>query len=86
MGFNSGFKGLISRKEMTTMTYFIAMYVNGFVRCYIYRCCFLRGGSNAETCSKRSCIIHIIYIYIYIQGISGEIVNILGGGSMDYSE
>jgi len=27
-----------------------------------------------------------IYIYIYKQGVSGEIVNILGGGSMDYSE
>jgi hypothetical protein len=27
-----------------------------------------------------------IYIYIYIQVVSGEIVNILGGGSMDYSE
>ena len=25
-------------------------------------------------------------IYIYIQGVSGGIVNILGGGSMDYSE
>ena len=25
-------------------------------------------------------------IYIYIQGVSGEIENILGGGSMDYSE
>jgi len=27
-----------------------------------------------------------IYIYIYIQSVSGGIVNILGGGSMDYSE
>jgi hypothetical protein len=27
-----------------------------------------------------------IYIYIYIAGVSGGIVNILGGGSMDYSE
>jgi len=27
-----------------------------------------------------------IYIYIYIWGVSGGIVNILGGGSMDYSE
>jgi len=27
-----------------------------------------------------------IYIYIYIQGISGGIVNILGGGSMDNTE
>ena len=26
-----------------------------------------------------------IYIYVYTQGVSGEIVNILGGGSMDYS-
>jgi hypothetical protein len=25
------------------------------------------------------------YIYIYIQGVSGGIVNILGGGIMDYS-
>jgi hypothetical protein len=25
-------------------------------------------------------------IYIYILGVSGGIVNILGGGSMDYSE
>ena len=24
--------------------------------------------------------------YMYIQGVSGGIVNILGGGSMDYSE
>jgi len=24
--------------------------------------------------------------YIHIQGVSGGIVNILGGGSMDYSE
>jgi hypothetical protein len=32
---------------------------------------------------------NFIYIYIYIlhiQGVSGEIVNILGDGSMDYSE
>ena len=27
-----------------------------------------------------------IYIYIYIHGVSGGIVNILGGGSIDYSE
>jgi len=27
-----------------------------------------------------------IYIYIYIQVVSGGIVNILGGGGMDYSE
>ena len=27
-----------------------------------------------------------IYIYIYIQGVSGRIVNILGGGSMENSE
>jgi len=27
-----------------------------------------------------------IEIYIYIQGVSGGIVNILGGGSMEYSE
>jgi len=27
-----------------------------------------------------------VYIYMYIQGVSGRIVNILGGGSMDYSE
>jgi len=27
-----------------------------------------------------------IPIYIYIQGVSGGIVNILGGGSMDCSE
>jgi len=26
------------------------------------------------------------WIYVYIQGVSGGIVNILGGGSMDYSE
>ena len=27
-----------------------------------------------------------IFKHIYIQGVSGGIVNILGGGSMDYSE
>jgi hypothetical protein len=27
-----------------------------------------------------------IYIYIYIQGVSRGTVNLLGGGSMDYSE
>ena len=27
-----------------------------------------------------------IYIYIYTLGVSGGTVNILGGGSMDYSE
>jgi hypothetical protein len=32
------------------------------------------------------CICVCIYIYIYIQGVSGGIVNILGGDSMDYSE
>jgi len=31
------------------------------------------------------CVPHI-YIYIYIQGVSGGIATILGGGSMDYSE
>jgi len=29
---------------------------------------------------------HFSYIYVYIQGVSGGIVNILGGGSMEYSE
>jgi hypothetical protein len=29
---------------------------------------------------------HTYIIQIHIQGVSGEIVNILGGGSMDYSE
>jgi len=29
---------------------------------------------------------YIYIIYIYIQSASGEIVNILGGGSIDYSE
>ena len=28
----------------------------------------------------------ILYLFIYIQSVSGGIVNILGGGSMDYSE
>jgi len=28
----------------------------------------------------------LIYIYKYIQSVSGGTVNILGGGSMDYSE
>jgi len=28
----------------------------------------------------------LTYIYIYIQGVAAGIVNILGGGSMDYSE
>ena len=32
------------------------------------------------------CVCIYIYIYIYIQGVSEGIVNILGGGSMDYSE
>ena len=32
------------------------------------------------------CVCVCIYIYIYIQGVSGGIVNILGGGSIDYSE
>jgi len=32
------------------------------------------------------CVCVYAYIYIYIQGVSGGIVNILGGGSMDYSE
>ena len=27
-----------------------------------------------------------IYIYTHTQGVSGGIVNILGGGSVDYSE
>jgi len=27
-----------------------------------------------------------IYIYIYMQGVSGGMVNILGGGNMDHSE
>jgi hypothetical protein len=32
------------------------------------------------------CVCVCVYIYIYIQGVSGGIVNILGGGSMDCSE
>jgi hypothetical protein len=28
----------------------------------------------------------VLYIVIFVQGVSGGIVNILGGGSMDYSE
>jgi hypothetical protein len=28
----------------------------------------------------------LFYVYIYTQGVSGGTVNILGGGSMDYSE
>ena len=34
---------------------------------------------------QTSDVIFTIYIF-YIQGVSGGIVNILGGGSMDYSE
>jgi hypothetical protein len=33
---------------------------------------------------KGHCFMH--ELYYYIQGVSGGIVNILGGGSMDYSE
>jgi hypothetical protein len=29
---------------------------------------------------------HNCHVYVYIQGVSGGILNILGGGSMDYSE
>jgi len=32
------------------------------------------------------CMYVCVCIYIYVQGVSGGIVNILGGGSMDYSE
>jgi len=32
------------------------------------------------------CVCVCVHIYIYIQGVSGGIVNILGGGSMNYSE
>ena len=32
------------------------------------------------------CVCMCIYVCVYIQGVSGGIVNILGGGSMDYSE
>jgi len=28
----------------------------------------------------------LLHLFIYIQGVSGGIVNILVGGSMDYSE
>jgi len=31
-------------------------------------------------------ILAFTYIYIHTQGVSGGIVNILGGGIMDYSE
>jgi hypothetical protein len=44
-------------------------------------------------CVKTDIYIYIyIYIYmytaflVYIQGVSGGIVNVLGGGSMNYSE
>ena len=37
----------------------------------------MHGSMNIKTCRN---------IYIHIQGVSGETVNILGGGSMDYSE
>jgi hypothetical protein len=34
-----------------------------------------------------SCFTKLIYIYcMYIYGVSGGIIHILGGGSMDYSE
>jgi len=32
------------------------------------------------------CGVCVVYIYIYIQSVSGGIVNILGGGNMDHSE
>ena len=28
----------------------------------------------------------VIFVFLNIQGVSGRIVNIFGGGSMDYSE
>ena len=34
-------------------------------------------------CDNHHCILITLY---YIQGVSGGIVNIIGGGSMDYSE
>jgi len=50
--------------------------------------------SCSRICNKiaerqyNSCVSVYIYIYIhiYIYGVSGGIVNILGGGGMDYSE
>ena len=32
------------------------------------------------------CMCVCVCVYIYIQGVSGGIVNILGGDSMDYTE
>jgi hypothetical protein len=29
---------------------------------------------------------HVVVVVVVVQGVSGGIVNILGGGSMDYSE
>jgi hypothetical protein len=47
----------------------------------------LRVKSNNYTHTHTHTHIYIyIYIYIYIQGVSGGIVNIFGGGSLDYSE
>jgi hypothetical protein len=31
-------------------------------------------------------VVQVVYDWVYIQGVSGGIVIILGGGSMDYSE
>jgi len=49
-----------------------------------------RSGGNKvykwDLCIHLEHNMHYIHIYIYIQGVSGGIVNILGGGSMDYSE
>jgi hypothetical protein len=36
--------------------------------------------------TEASYVISLEENYVDIQGLSGEIVNILGGGSMDYSE
>ena len=41
---------------------------------------------DMEPCYVCVCVCVCVCVYVYIQGVPGGKVNILGGGSMDYSE
>jgi len=49
---------------------------------------YKRCQSTAELCNidNGGCIRYYVHLIKNIQGVSGGIVNILGGGSMDYSK
>jgi hypothetical protein len=66
------------------LSFAMLVKVTAYVHCFCHNAHYPKKKKRGHF--KASDLKKALYACIYIQGVSGGIVNILGGGSMDYSE